>query len=645
MFILESYFVKCFSEFVYKNTSDMYNFNMFFSFILSLSLLIIALVVILKIRPALPVTIRILTIAVFLSLFVIIVLPEDSNKLMRLYYTLQSGTLDADYELLLENLPTESYYRYFATIILLIAPFLFGGFILSFFEVFLAKCKYYLLRSFYDTYYFSDLNEKSLLLAKDIIKTKKRSLVVFCNQIDNGSGEFLMLPFSEKTVRYKPRHNAFFFELSDNESRNIENAQTIINNHSNYKNNLVKIFVKANSKDYEFIFDSMQKGNVEVRLICEAEIAIQNLFFETPLFEVFKVNKQRKLNVLIIGDGLLAENSIKQSLMYGQLGDDIPLTVTLLSDNAMQQMQKIKVAAPELFSSEYDLAFHDVCIESSALDAFIENSVNHADYIIVCMDDDTVNFHLAVRLRSLYARLNTGKTRTMPYICCYQKNTAKALSLQNLYAGNENYSITPFGMMENLYSYKSLVASEIERLALNAHAVYTGIQDRQELLCDFYKTEINRRSCRANVIHLKYKLYFLGFIIKPWDEVDDLQHQETHENIKLLQEMLENKETLLRLGVLEHERWNAFQRGEGWQRATVQQALAYSTHTKSHKDPLGKLHPCLCDWNELVLVEQAFNKDFKEYDFKFLTHIPDIFGFTSDTLINVSGVKYALIKF
>ena len=112
--------------------------------------------------------------------------------------------------------------------------------------------------------------------------------------------------------------------------------------------------------------------------------------------------------------------------------------------------------------------------------------------------------------------------------------------------------------------------------------------------------------------------------------------------ISELMNKLTDEKVLQLLGELEHLRWAAFERTEGWQKASIDDAIVYSKITGSHKYSMAKTHACLCSWNELKDLQKAFGIDFQELDIRFLRNIPQIFGLVQDGQINISGIKYKL---
>lgn len=101
------------------------------------------------------------------------------------------------------------------------------------------------------------------------------------------------------------------------------------------------------------------------------------------------------------------------------------------------------------------------------------------------------------------------------------------------------------------------------------------------------------------MLHIKYKLHFLGFDIKKKELASAQEIQNAPICIEELHGMLSDEQKMEYLGRMEHDRWLAFQISQGWRSVSVQQAKLYSQKTGNHKHARAKLHPCICSWEEL----------------------------------------------
>ena len=128
---------------------------------------------------------------------------------------------------------------------------------------------------------------------------------------------------------------------------------------------------------------------------------------------------------------------------------------------------------------------------------------------------------------------------------------------------------------------------------------------------------MNKRSNRANALHIRYKLFLLGL---------DYTGSADAEEVDMAQYLTEEK--LERMSRSEHDRWMAFLESEGWVGATVEQSKAYQLSGISkgrHNCPLLKMHPYICPYDELKERSDALGlPDSTVYDRELITRIPEI---------------------
>ena len=234
--------------------------------------------------------------------------------------------------------------------------------------------------------------------------------------------------------------------------------------------------------------------------------------------------------------------------------------------------------------------------------------------------------------------------RAAPPIFAYISNGEKAAAVANLRTAEAKpersmfYDITPFGMLDDIYSYRYISASGLEGLSRNIHLVYEDIFSQTDIdvadaLQRYNLFEVNKGSNRANALHIRYKLAMLGL-----DYTDEKDAVEVNFDDFLTEEVLD------RLTVAEHDRWMAFLESEGWSAATVEESKAYQVSGVSkgrHNCPLLNLHPYICPFDELPERSDKLGlPDSTVYDRELIARIPDILH----DKWGVSGKRYKIIQ-
>ena len=182
------------------------------------------------------------------------------------------------------------------------------------------------------------------------------------------------------------------------------------------------------------------------------------------------------------------------------------------------------------------------------------------------MGNDEKNIRTAIKLRTLL--LKKGKA---PRIQAVVSNTDRKNALEGItnHSG-QSYDIDFVGDVESLYSVGCIIDSELEAEALSRHLKW----GKEE---DFWRYEYNHRSSVASALHRRMK------VICNIPGVD-----------KIPQERTETERLNLRM--MEHRRWNAYMRSEGFTYAEKRNNLA-------------KTHNCLVTYDILTPEEKAKDDD------------------------------------
>ena len=628
------------------------------SFLIFLSAIVCAILRFLKNHNIVH-SLRIIGIALFLSDFIILLSLEpiarreiettsgeitkeisDSEKVsMSILETFQIITLDISYPELIKAARSLGFsHALFFTILCILTPVICGGIVLTFFEKFENLFRYF-FRFFQPIYFFSELNENSLELAKDIYKeNKKQGLFVFCgvNSISDSELKdelkiygFIYFRKAESEMILKPNNFRNYFELSEDQDANLVHTKALIYAYQNkYKNadySKVKIYLFSEQKETSFVLSSIDRKGLPVIIVNRNSFIANDLFFNNPLYKALK-EKQNTISYLQIGCGEIGTELVKQVLYLGQLGKTYKLKLTIIDTNAKSLESSLKLEMPEIFTSNYNIHFIEADVKTESFKKALDSYCKDANYVSIVLGDDEQNIHTALYLRSYYIRKNL-KVGAYPLIAVRIKNAVKNEVVAQIYK-----EFTIFGGENLIYSTR-LVNSELEKLAINIHQIYLEskkILDEKEILKDYYsKDEVYIKSNRANALHIRYKLFMLGYEICKLNNNDnsDIDFSISYEEAK-------------KLAQIEHERWNAFMRTEGWCKLPLEYFA--DKEKKINKIPEAKLHACICSWEELKDVDSVFNENYELYDENFVRYIPRILGLGNNT--NISNVKYKLIK-
>ena len=470
------------------------------------------------------------------------------------------------------------------------APIFTFGFILSLFKNLRSRLLF-ALKKRADIYVFSELNEKSLVLASDIQKNHPRSAIVFCDVFENDDeklGELLedakklRAIFFEKDIldinfkKHIKKGQTYFFVIGVDDTENIHQAQGLIAEYGEKENTNLYLFSDSVSGEI-LLFDGKQH-KMKVRRINESLALIQNTLYKSSasLFEnacECSETGDKIISAVIVGLGGYGTEMFKTLLWYGQM-DGYRLQIHAF-DQDEDAEQRLMYQCPEVFSPDYNgkyqagEAYYQVAVHAgirTGTDAFAKKiaEIGNASYVLVSLGDDNLNIETAVGLRTLFERM-----KIKPAIYAIVHNSALAPCIENLTNyKDQKYHIRPIGSLQEMYSEAVVLHSAIEKDALAIHCQgYGGTEE------DFYAFEYNYRSSTASALHnrARAQLKIHG--------ADLPAEQRTPEQAQALMD-------------LEHRRWNAYMRSIGY-------VYSGSDHPMSRND-LGKMHHNLVRFKDLT---------------------------------------------
>jgi hypothetical protein len=482
-------------------------------------------------------------------------------------------------------------YQIWAAILLVLAPIFTFGFVLSLFKNLSANVKY--VASFFnDVYIFSELNEKSLVLAKDIKFNNKDSVIVFTDVFEaNEESSFELIEESKKLRaicfkndvlavnfnKHSSKRAISFFTIGANETENLNQALKLLEKFKNREN--TNLYVFSTNVESELLLSSTEHSAVKVRRVNEVRSLINRILYEKGniIFDSARDNGSgaKDISAIVIGMGRHGTEMVKALSWYGQM-DGYNLEINAFDKDSLAK-EKFMALAPELMSEDYN----GVTVEGEAqykidihsgLDvdtvSFAKeiSKINNATYVLVALGNDEVNIKTAVNLRMYFERM---KIHPVIQAIVYNSQQKRALSGVKNFKGQE-YDIDFIGDMESSYVVDVIIDSELEEDALKRHLKWGEEKD-------FWNYEYNYRSSVASAIHMKARIECK--IPGADKNTDELTQKEKH--------IIE---------VLEHKRWNAYMRAEGY-------VFSGSTD-KSSRNDLAKMHHDLVDFSSLTEEEK-----------------------------------------
>ena len=573
-------------------------------------------------------------------------------------HTLQVFTANTDFAIVqdvisdsaLINSSLGQIYGLFVSIMYVVSPALTASFLLLFFKEAVNLLHYYLHRKS-DIYYFSELSEKSLTLAKDIRskyskKSKsdednsdedaadrsKRYLILFAGVDKDDSKMSPLIAEAEKIgaiclkreincikLRKKKRINLQkFYFISEDEDKNIAPALDLLKNKLvNKYDDKTELYVFAYSDGSEKLMSSIETGDIKVRRVNEN----RNLAWQTlrtiPLFDNSKDNQSdakqqtdenetKYLNIVVVGCGKYGTELVKAIAWLGQM-PNYELSIHVF-DKEKNIKEKFKCIARELVEKsekdkqgkrEYNIDFHgETDVESYD---FIKKIIglDGITSVFVTLGTDEVNIDTAIKIRT--ALIRTGKYKTWePNIYPVVYSESRYVWMGQVPVNNQIETKD-----ENSKSTQSVVQKFKRHISkYNLHFIGN--------ITTCYSVE-NIEQKKLEKKALKYHLIWSGNDHKSLEEGKEIFNKieynrsstmaqalyiEYLKKLEPIKKIIFDAENEMMFSEYEHRRWCAYMRAEGF------------VHSKD-RDDLPKMHDDLKEFKKLKESEKLKDKIWK----------------------------------
>lgn len=530
--------------------------------------------------------------------------------LMAIHNTIRLFVVDGDFDFIINNVLAQPQWLLRAYIglfgvLFVAAPFLTFSFVLSFFKNISAYTRYYMSYG-KDIYVFSELNERSVSLAESLDqKPGHKRVFVFTDVFEQNEEESYELIERAKDLNailfkkdivtidfsFHSKHSELnFFAIGMDENENINQALKLIEK-LKYRDN-TKMFVFSISLDAEILLtnafaceqEDSKKIKIKVRRVNEVRSLINHNLYDNGFDMIFQSarpgeDELEHINAVVVGMGHHGTEMTKALTWFCQMdGYRARIDSFDLDDKVASKFQ---AECPELIALSGKLddpgeAQYTVCIHPGIdVDTVeFENAVRElprTTYVFVALGSDERNIQIAVKLRALFTRLGYD-----PTIQAVVYNTGKKNALEKVvnFKGM-TYDIDFIGDTKSSYSEEVILDSDLEEVALSRHTKWGSESD-------FWRFDYNYKSSIASAIHRRMKALckIPGADQQPKDR---------------------SEEALWNLRKLEHRRWNAYMRSEGYSYA--------GTIERSGRNDMAKLHNCLVTFDELPLNEQIKDDD------------------------------------
>lgn len=516
--------------------------------------------------------------------------------LVSAFNSIQLFAAGCDYTVVTEGLShcplgLQKLYQCWAALLYVVAPVVTFGFVLSLFKNISAYISY--LRMYWrDVYVFTELNERALTLAEDLKEKHPRVCIVFAAVFEKNEEvayELLERAKALNAICFKKdvlaiafgQHSAkkdiFFFAIGSNESENLNQSLQLIDSYRDRAN--THLFIFSTKVESELLLTAVDKGRMKVRRVNEVHSLVNRVLYERGeiIFDSARTlpDGTKRIGAVVVGMGRHGTEMVKALSWFCQM-DGYDLKIDAF-DRGKRAESTFIAQVPELMSPRYNgvyvpgEAYYQIKIHDNTYvetEQFAQKIAQLRDttYVLVALGDDDVNINTAVTLRMYFERMGIH-----PVIQAIVYNSEQKAALQGIKNyRNQDYDIDFIGDLRSSYTEAVIMDSELEEDALQRHLK----RGKEE---EFWTYEYNYRSSVASAIHLRARIK-CG--IPGADKAETALTPEERDAIE----------------TLEHRRWNAYMRSEGY-------VFSGSTDKASRND-LAKMHHDLVEFASLTEEEK-----------------------------------------
>lgn len=513
--------------------------------------------------------------------------------------TLQIFTINVGADFILDTIgqapaAVSTVYSCYMTLLFVAAPVLTVSSVALMFSNVATWLKY-LLQYRSDVFAFSALNEKSLLLAQSIRQNHKNALILFTGirKDEEASADEMhkdcqgigALLFEQEitAVNYSlhsGKARLTFLVLGENENENVLTALKLVQQYQNRAQ--TDLFVLSSGVEGELLLSHAGDERMRVRRINEVRSLVYRFLYDEGirLFEHAVPGKDgtKKITAAIVGLGPYGTEMLKALTWFCQMeGYSVSLHAF---DQAPDAEDRFAALCPELMSdtynaahiqgeSEYAIRIHAGVDVNTRTFAEEYMAIPDATFVFVALGDDRENIVAAANIRMLSERCGS---KPLIKTLLQNEEESHALASATNYRG-QPYAIESINGLALANVEELMLGSELEKIALERHLKW-GKED------EFWNYEYNYRSSMASAIHSKVRI-LCG--VPGADKPEDQRTIAERDGIE----------------VLEHRRWNAYMRSEGY---------VYSGSTdRATRNDLGKMHHDLIPFE--LLSEEDKRKD------------------------------------
>ncbi len=438
-------------------------------------------------------------------------------------------------------------------------------------------------------YYFSELNEGSLTLAKSILEAKRgffsRPIIIFTDVYYDKQKEddselvqsakqigAICVPDDLLHIKKSCCGVRTYLLMDTDETAGLQKLtalttkqkRRVVRNAEIYLFTSDDAYVSVEKNIYEKLEDEGVPQEKYPRII-PVQVnrnSVCNLLADLPLFEPIIGKKKKNLNVTILGSGHIGMEMFLATYWFGQILD-YELNINVLSKEKEDEFwSKVNYINPEIrhtteigdrilkINRKGDMAppycsvkyiSHDVTSSAFVKELFDKESKGNlldTDYFLIALGEDKKNISTAEMIRELISEhhLNDGdrNNRAVIAYAVYEAGLAEILNKSKRSKSNNKETdvyMQAFGSIDRVFSVGNAFMYRYRPLAEKEYKEYLSRQGRK-VRHEAHNKRVKNKNYTdwadlARAMHIKYKTFSVGYIEKSIFDESDEQHEVT----------------------------------------------------------------------------------------------------------------------
>ncbi|MDR1511898.1 MAG: hypothetical protein LBS56_00220, partial [Propionibacteriaceae bacterium] len=442
----------------------------------------------------------------------------------------------------------------YTVVLFAVAPVMGVAFVLTFFQAFSAHIRYWLRRR-HEVDIFSELNDRSIALARSLKKERPKAVIVFTDVIQANNepsveligrarqlgaicfkGDILSLPLQ----RHSPSARMRFFVMGSQEEENVWHAASIMEDRRYRDRRKTDLYLFSDTAEGKLAL-RYRNCQIHVRRVDPARSLVYHWLWQgegdkpagLDLFRRAVPDEDGKsVNAAVVGLGGHGLEMVKALSWYCQMDGPDDVAYRLRLDAFDQDPAAAGTFArdyPGLASQDHDGpsprpgrpredALHAIRVHGGVdartpdlMRGLVEADERHElSFVFISLGDDGLNLQVATDIRREFARRGRA-----PDILAVSRNSRAVLGglaradeevEANLRKRNRSLDSLPrirvIGDVEDVYSYDCVVRSEVELNGLVCHLKWaTDVRTTPQYVKQFWSDEYHYRSSICVPIH------------------------------------------------------------------------------------------------------------------------------------------------